>query len=561
MVLFDSVGLSLFVPLLQIGDSGAVTPNDKLTRFTVDVFEFFGLPFSTLSLLLIIALVFLLKSFVVYFGLQYYKRTLRLMTRDIRVELALAVQNLSFKEFTLTDVGRMQNSLLGEAQVVVSACSSYLDAIKHGMIIGVYVTFAFWLDWRFSLLIVSGGIVTNFAYRGFYSKTQELSRKITRNNHVFGGLVVELVNHFKYLKATGRNEKFIRNMVAELEKLTKRQIEIGRLGALLSAIREPMLVIVICAAISVHVMLVGASLSSMMIVLILYYRALGYIISMQAAWNNYLASSGTLENIIDYKKYLKQHQILPVQGRNIDEVKSISVSNLSLQYGDFRVLDDISISISKNESIAFVGESGSGKTTLVNVLAGLIPASHGNVYINGIPLEECDTSTYNARIGYVSQEPTIFNADFFDNVSFWAERTEENLNKFWQVVEMCSIKSFIESVPNRESAMLGNNGLNISGGQKQRISIARELYRDIDVLFLDEATAALDSETEKEIRDSIQSLQGKLTIVSIAHRLSTIMSADKIYLMEKGRVVAHGRFDELKEKSEYFAKISQLQGL
>src|SRR5690606_21226760 len=133
MVLFDSVGLSLFVPLLQIGDSGAVTPNDKLTRFTVDVFEFFGLPFSTLSLLLIIALVFLLKSFVVYFGLQYYKRTLRLMTRDIRVELALAVQNLSFKEFTLTDVGRMQNSLLGEAQVVVSACSSYLDAIKHGM--------------------------------------------------------------------------------------------------------------------------------------------------------------------------------------------------------------------------------------------------------------------------------------------------------------------------------------------------------------------------------------------------------------------------------------------
>lgn len=561
MVVLDSIGLTLFVPLLHVGEGQGYDPDEKLMVWVYKIFNFFGAELTVFNMLILIAAIFIIKAVFVYYAVIYNKITIRQMSRDIRIELSEGVKNLSFKEFSVTDVGRLQNSLLGETQEVANACSQYLDAIKSGVIVFVYLLFAFILDWQFSVLIVVGGVLTNIIYKRFYRRTKDLSRKITRNNHIFGGLVVEVVTHFKYLKATGRIEKFVGNMIKEIRNITDRHIEVGKLNAKLSAVREPMLVGIICIVISVHVMVFEASLSSVIIVLVLYYRALSYLISLQTSWNGFLAGTGSLENIRNFKQYLIEHQELPSEGLALNEINKFTLNGVSLQYGDFKVLDNISFEIHKNESVAFVGESGSGKTTLINVLSGLIQATSGEVQINGRPIEECDTYAFKSRIGYVSQEATVFNADFFDNISFWDERTEENLAKFWKVADMCSIKSFIEGLPNKESELLGNNGLNISGGQKQRVSIARELYRDIDVLILDEATAALDSETERVIKDSIESLQGKLTIITIAHRLSTIMFSDRIYLMEKGKVVAEGNFAELKAKSEYFAKISQLQGL
>lgn len=561
MVVLDSIGLTLFVPLLHVGEGQGYDSDEKLMVWVYKIFNLFGAELTVFNMLILIAAIFIIKAVFVYYALIYNKITIRQMSRDIRIELSEGVKNLSFKEFSVTDVGRLQNSLLGETQEVANACSQYLDAIKSGVIVFVYLLFAFILDWQFSVLIVVGGVLTNIIYKRFYRRTKDLSRKITRNNHIFGGLVVEVVTHFKYLKATGRIEKFVGNMIKEIRNITDRHIEVGKLNAKLSAVREPMLVGIICIVISVHVMVFEASLSSVMIVLVLYYRALSYLISLQTSWNGFLAGTGSLENIRNFKQYLIEHQELPSEGLALNEINKFTLNGVRLQYADFKVLDNISLEIHKNESVAFVGESGSGKTTLINVLSGLIRATSGSVQINGRPIEECDTYAFKSRIGYVSQEATVFNADFFDNISFWDERTEENLAKFWKVADMCSIKSFIEGLPNKESELLGNNGLNISGGQKQRVSIARELYRDIDVLILDEATAALDSETERVIKESIESLQGKLTIITIAHRLSTIMFSDRIYLMEKGKVVAEGNFAELKAKSEYFSKISQLQGL
>ena len=217
--------------------------------------------------------------------------------------------------------------------------------------------------------------------------------------------------------------------------------------------------------------------------------------------------------------------------------------------------------IKKNQSIAFVGESGSGKTTLVNLLTALLPFEHGEFLLNGRDIREYNIEDYKSKIGYISQEPTIFSADIYDNVTFWAERSPMNIQKFRKVIAMCKLEQFVANLDEKENALLGNNGLNISGGQKQRISIARELFRDVDILIMDEATSALDSDTENEIRESLEILQGSLTIISIAHRLSTVKNADCIYLMDKGRIVAQGDFDELKNNSIYFKRLAELQGL
>jgi subfamily B ATP-binding cassette protein MsbA len=166
---------------------------------------------------------------------------------------------------------------------------------------------------------------------------------------------------------------------------------------------------------------------------------------------------------------------------------------------------------------------------------------------------------YRSNIGYITQEPVVFNDTIFNNVSFWAPKTEENLKHFWNVLEQTSLIEMMDNLPDKEDSILGDSGMKISGGQKQRISIARELYRGCNILLMDEATSALDSETEQQIQSNINSLKGKYTIIIIAHRLSTVKTADVIYLLDKGIVAAEGPFEHLVQNSTQFRHMVELQ--
>ncbi len=156
------------------------------------------------------------------------------------------------------------------------------------------------------------------------------------------------------------------------------------------------------------------------------------------------------------------------------------------------------------------------------MIAGLFLPASGELLIDEVPLRQIDLDTYRDRIGYISQESVIFNDSIFNNITFWADPSPDNIKRFEEVVEMASLKEFVQAQPGKEHSRLGDNGLLISGGQKQRISIARELYKNTAILIFDEATSALDSETERIIQENIEKLYGNFTMVLIAHRLSTI---------------------------------------
>src|SRR5690606_33852878 len=144
-------------------------------------------------------------------------------------------------------------------------------------------------------------------------------------------------------------------------------------------------------------------------------------------------------------------------------------------------------------------------------------------------------------------------------ITFWAERTPVNYKKFGETVKLASLTEFVQDQPEKENTKLGDNGIMISGGQKQRIYIARELFKDAEIMVLDEATSALDSETEKLIQDNLEGLHGKYALVSIAHRLSTIKNADRIYLLEQGRVESSGNFETMLKESPRFQRMVSMQ--
>jgi subfamily B ATP-binding cassette protein MsbA len=303
----------------------------------------------------------------------------------------------------------------------------------------------------------------------------------------------------------------------------------------------------------------NGSLGAILISLLFFYRALTALTSVQDAWNGFLGVSGSLDNLQSFQNDLQQNQLN--NGTNgFEGLKhKIEAQNVSFQYGKTLILSNISLLINNNTTVAFVGESGSGKTTMVNVLCGLLPLDKGKVLVDDMPISDMDRTSYQKRIGYITQEPVIFNDSIFNNVSFWAERNAENIARCRMALEKAAVWSFVESLTEGIDTQLGNNGINLSGGQKQRISIARELYKDVDILIMDEATSALDSETERVIQDNIESLKGKYTILIVAHRLSTIKNADEIVLMEKGSITSKGTFDELLTKRPNFRRMVELQ--
>ena len=565
MVLMDSVGLALFIPLLQIADgkSNSLDSSEgKIEIFVNNLFQQIGLSLTIPNMLLFIILIFLLKGFFYYYSSKFNALAQQTVLLRMRTRMANSIKNLNFKEFVMSDIGRLQNTIMAEMWYVVNASMQYLDTIKNVLFVVIYLSFAIYMDWRFSLLVIIGGALVNWIYKFYYVRTQELSRAITKNNHRYGAIVIEVINHYKYFKATGRSVNFFGRLQKELESLVNSNISVAKLNAKLAAFREPMTIIIVCAVILLHVQVFKSPLSQVMVILLFFYRVMQKIVDIQTSWNGYLSQIGAVENVMDFQQYLDNNKDNFYVGTGeITKINNISLADISVSYNDVKVLDRVNLSIEKNKSVAFVGESGSGKTTLVNLITALLPFDEGMFTVNDSSIKNYNIESYRGKIGYISQEPTIFNGTIFENITFWAERTPENLQKFYEVIKMCSLENFLNDLADQENTLLGNNGLNISGGQKQRISIARELFRDVDILIMDEATSALDSETENSIRESLELLQGKITIISIAHRLSTVRTADCLYLMDKGKIVASGDFEELKNKSTYFRRLTELQGM
>ena len=298
--------------------------------------------------------------------------------------------------------------------------------------------------------------------------------------------------------------------------------------------------------------------SDILISLLLFYRALGHLVAIQNSWNYFLTSSVGVEEVDELMAEFKKHKE-PSHQNTIHYIKDINIQNISLSYGNTPILKDINFNIKSKTSVAFVGESGAGKTSLANIICGLLQPNDGKILVENQSLYESNLPSFRDKIGYITQEAVIFDDTIFNNITFWAEKTSENMEKFHQVIKMVSLGNFLEGLEEKEDSRLGNNGILVSGGQKQRISIARELYKDVELLIMDEATSALDSETEKNIKDNIDILHGKFTMIIIAHRLSTIKNVDKVFLLDKGEIIDSGSYKELIEKSEKFRQMVELQ--
>ena len=202
--------------------------------------------------------------------------------------------------------------------------------------------------------------------------------------------------------------------------------------------------------------------------------------------------------------------------------------------GTENVLDYVTISINKGESIAFVGPSGAGKSTLADIVLGLFQPQEGRILIDGVDVSNCPMA-FSRIIGFVPQTVYMIDDTIRRNVAFGLFDDEIDESAVWNALEQAQMKEFVEELPMGLDTIVGERGVRFSGGQSQRLAIARALYTNPDILILDEATSALDTETETAVMEAIEALQGQKTLIIIAHRLTTIRNCDKIYEISNGK--------------------------
>ncbi|MEX2574479.1 MAG: ABC transporter ATP-binding protein [Balneolaceae bacterium] len=565
----EGFGITLLLPLIEAADAGGGTldGSGRAIRFIYGILGFLGISGSVVGILLFIGVVFIGKGLLKFAEGAYASYLKAALLREIKGKMFDGYREMDYSYYSSNNTGHFINIINGQINNFVQTFQTFTRFLSTIIVTVSYLSIAFFLAWNFALMAVGAGIFLIFLFRYLNRYVQYLSRKTAAEESTLNKFLVQTLQSFKYLTSTGQMQYLSGSITGSIRKLSGYKFHQGAAYAFTQAIREPASVIFLLCVIIIQVTLFESSIAPIFVALLLFHRGMQHMIGIQDDWQRTMEKIGSLEMVADEFEIVGKNREPNGTRRAGPLSTGIELNRVWYSYReeDEPVLKDVSLEIPVNRTIAVVGESGAGKSTLIDMMTLLLRPTRGEVLIDGIPGPEVDVYTWRSQVGYVSQETVVFDDTIANNICLWKgdySQDDEVKERVHRAAEAAYASTFVENLPGGYGTVVGERGIRLSGGQRQRLFIARELYKNPNLLILDEATSALDTESERYIQKSIESLRGTKTVVIIAHRLSTIRNADYIYLVDDGQVVEQGSFDDLTRNGESrFRKMVDLQTL
>jgi len=560
--LSESIGISMLLPILNIDK--AAGSQDQFTKSIYNILESIGINVSLLSLIILLVIIFMFKGVSVFLQNTFASYIRFSLAKDIRIDFCNKYKDMKYGYYTNTSIGYLNNIITTEIDRGVAALNKYTVVVGSLIFILIYLAFAVTINYEMTFVVLFLGLFLFALMRSLSRLSRKISLLVSETNAQIQSLLIQTIYNFKYLKATDSYTHIFELLFARINKNYRYRLKSKVLTFIPSSIIEPISVLFISGLVLYYVGLQGKSMAEIFVLVIFFYKAFSCVFSFQSDWQKFNASLGGLEVMSKAGRSLSNN-VEKVGTRQINAFnKAIELKSVNFSYDSKRVLFDVNLTIQKNSSIGVVGESGAGKTTLFDVITGLLTPLSGKISIDGIDYSELKFSSLRNIIGYVTQEPVIFNDTIANNISFWECDSQEDVckKKIEDAVILANCDRFINEAEMGYETIIGDKGIKLSGGQRQRIAIARELFKEPEIMIFDEATSALDTESEQLIQRSINSLKGERTVMIIAHRLSTVRDCDVIYVLKDGRIVEEGSFDELyKDTSSRFYSMCQKQNM
>jgi ATP-binding cassette, subfamily B, bacterial MsbA len=490
-------------------------------------------------------------------GVNTEKSQLILADR-LRKQIFEQLQALPLSYFSDARSGELVNTMTTEIERLKQVFSGVAFIFTRGMVVAVQFITMFLISWQLSVIslfvfsLLAAGLTT------LNRRVREASFGISEANGQFNATALELISGIRTIQAFG-TQNFERDRFHKVSNnLLSASVKVVYAWTLVKPIAECIVMTVLICLIIISYTQFTIDPSSLLTFFFVLVRITPSIQDANGTLAFLSTLSGSLENVKELLRRDNKHYFENGQATFSRLNRAIDVVSVDFGYNDKKlVLQNITLTIERGKMTALVGKSGSGKTTLADLIARFYDPTEGQIFVDGLDLRMLDINSLRKQMAVVSQDTFIFSASVRENIAYgMMDATDAEIR---EAARLANALDFIEKMPGGLDAKLGERGVNLSGGEKQRIAIARALLRNPEILILDEATAALDTVSERLIQESIEKLAVGRTVIAIAHRLSTIVKADKVVVMEGGQIIEQGSYQELLEQRGALWKYHKMQ--
>lgn len=512
----------------------------------------------------IIALIIsvVLKGIFVLFKELLMNSVVQKILMAVRNDIYSHVVHLPMRFFDIRKTGELMSRLTYDVSMLDSSLNSFILILQSLVYTIIFITGMLLIDWQLTLMFLIIFPLLGLTIKYFATKIRNINKRITNKLADISSFLQETLSSIKIVKSYTR-EDFEKQ---KFKKKTKENYNFSIKSVFLVALLKPaneiistggmVLVFMVCGLKLINGDLLIGDLTMFIAFLTMAYKPIKTLGEVTEALQKATVSADRIFEIFDTQNEPIKN-VAPVSA--LKEIKGdIVFENVTFSYdGLDSILQDINLTAKSGETIAFVGPSGGGKSTIINVLMRFYDINDGKILIDNYDISHITLDSLRAQISLVPQETILFSGTVLDNIKYGNLTATEN-----QVIEAAKKANadlFIQNFPNKYDTEIGERGIQLSGGQRQRIAIARAILKNPKILLLDEATSALDVESEKLVQEALENLMIGRTTFVIAHRLSTIHNADKIYVIDKGKIIQAGNHDELIKLEGLYKRLYSIQ--